>query len=244
MNMEQEVKSVIETKLEDGTIAKVIEEEFEKSIRNSVTRLFSSYGDVTKVLKGKIEAVMVERIENQDFSKYLVKMDSLLSEFVEQAMGENLKLAENFKSLLLEESIEKIYLSDLFNKWMQHVAKDVETDGLEVEFDDAPYYESVEVTMSFEKQEDRAWSSFEYAIVYFECEHDESMNMALRLWCYNGKWTIRHQWPSAEMKSLRNLDEFVVFLMRLTQDGTEIELDVTDDRDEVCPEKEPEASFS
>jgi hypothetical protein len=244
MNIEQEVKRVIEIKLEDGTIAKVIEEEFEKSIKNSISGLFSSYGDVTKVLKGKIEAGMVERIENQDFSKYLVKMDSLLSEFVEQAMGENLKLAENFKGLLLGEPIEKIQLSDVFNKWMQHVAKIVETDGLEVEFDDKPYYESVEVTMSFEKQEDRDWSSFEYAVVYFECEHNESMNMALRLWGYNGKWTIRHQWPSAEMKSLRNLDEFVVFLMRLTQDGTEIELDVTDTRDDVYPEKEPEASFN
>ena len=240
MNIEQEVQSVIEKKLEDGTIAKAIEEEFEKSIKNSVDDLFSRYGDVTKVLKKKIEEVMVERIESRDFSRYLVKFDTLLNEFIEKAAGENLKLAENFKGLLLEEPIEKIDLSVIYNKWKKHVAENVETDGLDT--DSYSSYEAVEVKMKVEVEEERSWSSFRYATVYFECEHDEEMNLAIRLSCYKEKWDILHHGRGVNIRSLRGLGELEIFLMRLSQDDTEIVLDIDDEWDEVIPVKEPESS--
>jgi hypothetical protein len=243
MNIEQELQSVIEKKLEDGTITKAIEEEFEKSIRNSVDDLFSRYGDVTKVLKKKIEDVMVERIENQDFSKYLVKMDSLLSEFVEQAMGENLKLAENFKGLLLDEKIEKISLSAIFEKWMKYVAENVDTDGLEVDYDDGLRYEEVGVSLSVEIEDEKSWSSFRYASVYFECEHDESMNLGIRMWKYRSKWEIYAYGSQVDIRSLRGLRDLDILIMRLEQDSTKIEMDTEFESEFIVPEKEPEASY-
>lgn len=65
---------------------------------------------------------------------------------------------------MVEEDIKEIKTSDLFEKWCEFVAKEVETNGLEVNRDDGePAYESVNCTMEVEHVEGRSWSDFEKA---------------------------------------------------------------------------------
>lgn len=247
MTLENSIKDVISQKLEDGSVEKIIGEQFEIGLKKALDNLFSSYGDVTKIVEKQLKSVLVPYLEGYDYSEYIVKLDSVLVEILQNTAVDNKKMLENFKELMTPKE-EKIKASELFEKWIKHVEKNVETDGLEVEYDDGVSYETVHVTMEVEEDESRSWSSFKHATLIFECEHDEEMNFAIRLSKYTGgrkgeDYDISYD-RAPDIKSLRYISDFEVYLMALAQSNTQLTLDKTYDSEDVRPEKEPEPSFS
>ncbi|MBT9286622.1 hypothetical protein KM038_15150 [Bacillus velezensis] len=246
MNLETNIKDVIAKQMEEGIVEKIVAEQLEKGISKALEHLFSSYGDVTEIIKSKLKSVIVPYLENYDYSDYITKLDHVLVGVLQNTTIENRNLLNNFKGLMSGETEKTIKLSDLFAKWMNYVAKNVETDDLEVEFDDGPEYVAVEVSVNVERNEDRSWSSFEHATILFECDHDEEMNFEIPISFYkNGtdkEWDLRYN-SVHDLKSLRHLNEFEILLMRLSQNGVGIILDIEWENDSVTPEKEPEPSF-
>lgn len=246
MNLENTIKDVISKKLMDGTVEQLVAEQLEKGITNALDNLFRSYGDVTKIIEDQIKSVLVPYLENYDYSHYITKLDTVLVEVLENSTSENRMLLENFKGLMSVDENKEVNVSELFNIWMKFVAEEVDTDDLEVCFDDGPGYEHVEVRMEVEEDEDRSWSSFKYATLVFECESDDSLNFAIRLSRYvNDReegWDIQYD-IKRDIRSLKYLNSFEILLMKMDQNGTKIILDTTYENDEVLPEAEPEATF-
>ncbi|WP_094603439.1 hypothetical protein [Sporomusa silvacetica] len=245
--LENSIKDVIGKKLEDGTIEKLVAEQLEKGVLNALDSLFRSYGDVTKVIEDKIKSVMVPYLEGYDYSKYIVKLDSVLVEVLENCALDNKKMLTNFKELMLPEERKTIKASELYDIWCKYVAKEVETNGLEIDYDDGPTYTPVEVTLNVDYDNDRSWSSFNYATLVFECEHDEEMNFAIRLNRWTGdkeedQWGIGYD-KVKDIASLRRLNDFEILLMRLDQAGTKLIMDTDSESDEITPEEEPEATY-
>lgn len=244
MNLENSIKDVIAKKLEDGTIEKVIAEELEKSIRKSLDDLFSYGGSAKKVIKEKIESVMVPYLENYDYSKYILKLDAVLVEILKNTALDNKKMLENFKSLVAYEKVKEIKTSDIFAKYMDYVAKEVDTSNLEVEYDDGVSYEYPEVSLEVEYDNERSWSDFKYATIVFECEKDEEMNIEIRISRFREYgWKLESN-PIYNISSLRGLDTFSIFLMHLAQSHTSIIIDEDYAEEGVRPEAEPEPSWS
>lgn len=245
MNLETSIKDVITQKLEDGTVEKLIGEQLEQGINKALSQLLGSYGDVTALIEKQIKSVMVPYLEKYDYSQYITKLDDVLVEVLKQVAAPNHKLVYNFQQLMLPETEKELLVTDLFTKWTEYVANNVETDGLEIDYDDEPCYQSVEVTMNVERDSERSWSSFEYATLLFECEHDKNMNFAIRLsrWKKEEGWSIDYD-KSPDISSLRSLSDFEILLMRLDQGGTQLILDSEYESDDVRPEKEPEVTLS
>lgn len=244
MNLENSIKDVIAQKLEDGTIERLIAEELEKGIRKSLEDLFSWRGDAHKVIEEKIKSVIVPYLKNYDYSKYILKLDSVLVEILKNTTLDNKKMLENFKELASYETVKEIEVSEIFDKWMDYVAKKINTSNLEVVYGDGVSYENPEVTLEVEYSEDRSWSSFKDAKIIFECEKDEEMNVEIRLKKFREyNWTITSQ-SIHDISSLRYLDEFQIFLMNLAQSGTKIIIDTEYEDVEVEVETEPEPIFS
>ena len=248
MNLENSIKDVMSTKLEDGTIEKLIGEELEKGIVKALDSLLGSYGDVTKVIEKQIKEVMVPYLEGYDYSKYIVKLDSVLVDVLKNSALENRKMLENFKGLMIvDKKVESMKVSEIFKIWSKYVAKNVEISGLEVEYDCGVSYQAVEVSFDVENDDRRSWESFQYATLVFECEHDEKMNFAIRLSRYsndkNKNWDMSYI-KSHDIRSLRYLNKFEILLMKLDQSNVKIELDKTSDNDDITPDAEPEASYN
>jgi hypothetical protein len=247
MNLESSVKDAISKKLEDGTVEKLVEEQLEKGMSKVLNDLFGHFGDVNKVIEEQLKSVMIPFLENYDYSKYITKLDSVLVEVLQGSALENKKLLENFKELLVPHEAETIKATELYEHWMKYVADNVETDGLEVCYEDDVTYENVEVSFEVEHNERRSWSDFKHALIVFECEHDEKMNFAIKIHNWEkfdkDQWTIDYN-SVHNINSLRHLNEFEVFLMKLNQNNTKIILDSEMENDEVEPEERPEPSFS
>lgn len=248
MTIEQIIKDTMEIKMKDGTVEKLVAEHLEKGIQSALENLFRSYGDITKQIESQIKSVMIPYLEKYDYSEYILKLDNVLAEVLKNSTSENRALITNFKELMTTSKVEEeINLSDLFERWTKYVAENVDTSDLEVVYEEGVIYEDVEVSLNVEYVDGKDWSSYKDAIVTFECEKDEDMNFEVRLhrWKNSSKegWDILYNSPQ-DIKSLKNLNEWEILLMRLSQNYSKIIIDTDGENDYVTPEKEPEPSFS
>ena len=247
--MKEELLKIAQESLSSDEVSDIVKDKFKNALASAVEDAFR-WGDAKHAIEDKVKEVMVPYIENYDFSEYLPKLDSVLTEIVNSdfCIG-NKKILENFKKLMLEPEQGEIKLTDLFKAWVKQCEKDIDTDGLDIDYDDGVSYQSVDCEMRFELEDKPSWSSCQRAVITFENEHDEKLNVEIPVskWIWDsGKeepYTLS-VYKDLMISSLRNLSEFDVLLLRLSRAGTAIIIDKKYDDSCIQPEKEPEASFS
>lgn len=249
MNLEENIKDVIAKKLEDGVVEQLVSEKLEEGINNALGHLFGSYGDVTQIIEKQVKSVMVPYLERYDYSKYIVKLDDVLTEVLKESTNDNRQILENFKGLMAsdKEFGKEMKATELFEEWMEYVSENIDTSDLEINYDEEPRYENAEVSLRFEEDESNySWSSVERASLIFECETDENMNVRIPLsrWKTLGEknWSIDYKSPN-DLSSLRYLNSFEVYMMRVVQSYVKLVVDVKDDQNEVEINDVPEADF-
>lgn len=247
--MKEELLKIAQESLASDEVTAIVKEKFMNTLGSAIEDAFR-WGDAKHAIENKVKEVMVPYIENYDFSEYLPKLDSVLTEIVNSGfcIG-NKKILENFEKLMLAPEQKEIKLTDLFKAWVKQCEKDIDTDGLDIDYDDGVSYQSVDCEMRFELEDKPSWSSFQRAVITFENEHDEKLNVEIPVSKYirsDGKeepYTLS-VYKDIMISSLRNLSEFDVLLLRLSRAGTAIIIDNEYDDSYIQPEKEPEASFS
>lgn len=247
--MKEELLKIAQESLSSDEVTAIVKDKFMNALGSAIEDAFR-WGDAKHAIENKVKEVMVPYIENYDFSEYLPKLDSVLTEIVNSdfCVG-NKKILENFEKLMLAPEQKEIKLTDLFKAWVKQCEKDIDTDGLDIDYDDGISYQYVDCEMRFELEDKPSWSSFQRAVITFENEHDEKLNVEIPVSKYiksNGKekpYTLS-VYKDIMISSLRNLSEFDVLLLRLSRAGTAIIIDKELDYDCINPEAEPEASFS
>lgn len=247
--MKEELLKIAQESLSSEEVTAIVKEKFMNALGSAIEDAFR-WGEAKKAVENKVKEVMVPYIENYDFSEYLPKLDSVLTEIVNSdfCIG-NKKILDNFKGLMLAPEQKEIKITDLFKAWVKQCEKDIDTDGLDIDYDDGVSYQFVDCEMRFELEDKSSWSSTQRAVITFQNEHDENLNVEIPVskWIWkNGKeepYTISC-YKDLTISSLRNLSEFEVLLLRLSRAGTAIIIDKEYDSDCICPDKEPEASFS
>ena len=249
MNLEERITNAVTEKLTDGTVEELVKKNVESAINKSLDDLFSWSGAGKKLIDEKVKEMIIPMIERHDFNQYIVKLDSILTEIINQtSLADNKEILENFKALMVEPSEKVIKLSAIFQKYCEYVAHDIDTTELEARCDDRePYYEHVTAEMEVEHEE-RWFSSSEWCRVKFWCEADEKLNKELRL--YKSKtdnnWNISWEMNTfCDITSLRNLSDFDIFIMTLKRAFVDVELDTESEyADDIEPEETPEWSLS
>lgn len=241
MEIENKIRDVISAKLGEGLIEKLIAENLEEGINHSIERLLGKYGDITQVIEGKIKEVMLEQLSSYDYTKYVVNLDCILTEILQITTLDHKKILENFKELMVERNFPQIIkVSDIFKEFKEFVAESVNVDELEI---DGLSYENVSVTMNLEHEEERGWSNCINAIIVLECKEDKKLNCEIHIskyrdypWEFVGKTDL-------SINSLRYLDRFKLYLLKLYQCGAKVEIDEEYLEDRVTPNKQPDHGF-
>ena len=79
--MKEELLNIAMQSLSDDDVKEIVKDKFKKMIERAVEDAFK-WGDAEKAIKRKVTEVMVPYIEKYDFSEYLPKLDSVLTEIV------------------------------------------------------------------------------------------------------------------------------------------------------------------
>lgn len=246
---EQRIAEAVNEKLNDGTVEKLIEQYIEKAVSQSLDGIFGYSGSGRKMIQSKLDEVMVPVIENHDFNKYIVKLDSVLTEIINNTnLKDNKDILENFKGLMKEPNKEEINLSEIFEEYKKYVAANVDTSELEAHCEDGePYYDHVTATMEVE-YEDKGWfaSSFDDCTVKFTCDEDDTLNAQIKLYkrTDESRWSFRFGQDMIDINSLRYTNEFSVFIATLNREFVKIVMDTEmEGDDDIEPDDKPEWSL-
>ena len=257
MELGEQIKKVADDMMADGTMETIIREQLQKNISKLIDDSLS-YGELRDAFKDKIKECMVPAIKNTDISQYVLDLDHILTQVVnETALAENNKILENFGKLMKstdDEYGKTIKMSTIINAYSEYVANEVDVDGLDVEFDDGPAYEAVEIEGYLEYDEERSWSLFDNAVMDFTVtgkieDQSDTLNRTIHLSHYkhdkNNVWHIDKVDALSDptIKSLKYMDSFDILLARLMRCHADIELDEDSFNDEITPNKEPEPHF-
>lgn len=246
MNLEERINHKVSEFLESGQIESKIEQAMNKAIDGVVQELFTGYNaPVKEAIQEQLESQMVPVIEKYDFSRYIVKLDDVLTDVLQHTTIENKTILENFKSFTTFEKPEKVALSDIFEKYLSHVSENIDTTKLEVEYDEEPFYVSPTCEMVTEEDFNNSWSSFEHKNISFKCDKDEGMNIELTLSKWRDEPFEIRGGGFKGVDSLRNLSEFEIYLFNLSAYDVPIEVDEEYLEESYLDiEQKPEASFS
>lgn len=247
--MKEELLNIAMQSLSDDDVKEIVKEKFKKMMEKAVEDAFR-WGDAEKAIRSKVTEVMVPYIEKYDFSEYLPKLDSVMTEIVNSdACMANKTILENFRDLMIEPEQKEIKVTDLFKAWKKKCERDIDTTGLDIDYDDGVSYSCVECEMSVEELGKPSWRNTQRALITFENEHDESLNVEIPIskWVFDSgreePYTLSLE-NDLTISSLRYMDDFQILLMRLARAKTSIIIDKDYDSDDIYPEAEPEASFS
>ncbi len=236
-NLENSIKDCISKELEKGIIEKVLSEKLEECISSAVRDMFGYSGSIKKAIEGKIESVMIPYLENYDYSKYITKLDSVLVDVLKNSALENKKLIENFSVLLSSDKApEKINISEIYKKWCDYCKENIDKDKVK----DSDYEGGYINTNLSVEEVSSDWSNYEKHVVRFECEEDEDLNVEfmLKRWKkYDETHTLDWE-KKSDLRSLRYLSEFDMFMMKLDQAYSKIILDTEYEGDEIFVENE------
>lgn len=246
MTIENSIAEMLQKKLTDGSVEKVIEEKLTRCIGECIDDMFRWSGPAKELIEQKLKETMVPAIEKHDFSNYTLKLDSVLTDIVNSTtLQDNKKILDNFKELMIADDKKEINLSDIFEKWCDYVVENVDTSGLEVEYDDDVSYERVHVEMETEDIESNSRHSPDRKIVRFTCEHDEEMNLQFDIYKYDFmKGYEVSGYGIAQINGLVRMDDMQILLVRLTRNSTAIKLDEHYLEDDIRPESKPEPTYS
>lgn len=247
--MKDELLKIAQECMTDEEVKKIIKEKLLNAFSSAIEDSFR-WGDLNKAIKEKVKDSMVPYIENYDFSEYLPKLDTVLTEIVNSDLFVgNKTVLKNFKNLMLEPQEKEMKITDLFKRWIKKCEKEIDTDGLEICYDDGISYCDVDCEMYVEIIDRPSWGCFERAIVVFKNEQDERLNKEISLISFvkssekKEPYTISIS-SDVCISSLRTLDEFEIYLLKLERTGTAILIDKEYEESFITPQEEPEATFS
>lgn len=193
-----------------------------------------SSSPVRREIDEQLRKVMAESLMDINIENYIPKLDYILTTIVrESSVGHYKRLTDNFKELLLTKDVPKqIKLSEIFEKYKECCSRYVDTYDLEIDYDDEPTY--IDLTCNFEAKEndEKQYKLNKEYIVKFNCLEDDNLNEAYKL-VYDYGTGYRLPFLALNIKSLRYLNSFEVFMLMLSERGTEIIIDKREDEDDA-----------
>ena len=251
LNLEEDLKNVVSEVMEDGTIHKMLKERVIQGFERAIDDSFK-WGELNKAITTRVKEVLVPFVESYDMSDYITKMDTILVDIIEHtALNDNKAMLKNFKSLMLEPEGKTIKLSEIFKAYKKYVEENMETSGREVEYEcGEPEYTPMSVRAYVDFEEDRGWSHFEYGVIELATEEEDqenTLNRTIKISRYKNdkkedgyRLSVGHE-PT--ITSLRHMNDFDTFLLRLERAGVKVILDFEDEFDEVYASKKPEPTY-
>lgn len=249
-NFDEDIKRIMNEAFEDGTVEAIIKEKVKKGIEDAIDSAFR-WGELKTAIEKRVKDVLVPYIESYDMGDYITKLDTVLTDIVNQtALQDNAQILGNFKKLMIEPEKKIVTLKDILEQYKRHVANNMETSGRDVLYDGTPHYEPIGVAAEIVKEEKQAWSSFEHAVLELSVEEEgqqDTLNFSIRL----SRWDSHYEEKgysinydvAPSINGMRRLSDFEIYILRLARAGVRVLDDVEYADDEAIPSAEPELTY-
>jgi len=251
-SFEERISEEVTNKLNAMDIGVLIAAQVQKGVDESLERLFSYNGGCRKIIEEKLSAVMCTSLEKYDFDEHLVKIDTVLTEVINNSIiPDNKKILESLAEYMKPVDRDGAYiLSDIFKSFCECVSKDIDVSKLEEGEEygpDGKEYAPANAKMEV-IDESGSFSARNRCEVVFTCEEDEDLNAKLYMYKTTSKgeddtWIISaatREDLTMNIYSLRYANSFTILLQRLSSNFAKIKIDAEDLGKEVEIEEKPD----
>lgn len=214
--MENLIKEVFEKKMQDGSIEAIINKKIEELISSACNDLFTWNGVIKKQMDEKLKEVMSDVLERSDFSKYTIKLTTLINSVLpETALADYKNISNSIKTICgtkLPEYKEKVKLTEIFENYVKFIEGEVFSRS---DFEDISNiedgYGSIECYMDYDEYEQQA--TFKIEGVKNADEYEKMIKIDRICGDYH---VSRGNFKNMEIKDLRHADKFELYLMVLS----------------------------
>lgn len=244
--MQEIIERVYQSKLKDGTIEKIFGQRIDKMVNDVLDDLMGYRGEVRREFRDRIAPLLIESVEHSDLGEMTVKLTHVIDEGIkhtEVAMYK--KLLDGVRTLCQQQTIEfqqKVKMSEIFKRYMDFVHEAIEAGDVHeasVETDDVRSAVFVPCTLYVEEVENKSyWGTVQEWRVELTNEigeHTDTRFTFIIRKQYDGHKHVRTDY-NMKIGDLPNMPPFAVYLLMLEQRWADIEIDVTEDRDNVLIE--------
>lgn len=215
-------------------VTEKINNAIKKATDDVIQDLFTGYNSpVKKIIDKNLRTGFLKQMKEEDYSQSVVSLELLVRQVIKQASAENNNTLKRFKDWATFEPPKVIKTSEIFDKYLEFVGKNIDTDGLEVDTVDEPSYVGGEARMEIEAND----STYQAKLI---CENDKTLNFEFDITNRADKYVW---FRDGVHPSLRMVTEFEFWLRNLAATKVKIEIDEVNMEDEIEVEEEPEASF-
>lgn len=255
-----EIESIIkETLNSNDMVHELIKAKLKTAIETAFDDAFK-WGDIRHTIEKKIKETMVPAIESCDFSTYITRLDTMLSDLANDPdVKANKRILDNFRDIITPPNVKSVPIETIFERYCKFIAETIDTDGREVCYEDGPCYVDVNCIVEAENTKSSySTSNSEHWRLTFHIGDDEEstegcynepLNFDITLYRYS--WYERGEYTMMMLndpKSLMNMTSFEAYLNALINAG--IRVTINDGLsesfyldDSVTPEKLPEAEY-
>lgn len=247
-------EEILITKMNDGTLEKVIAQRSDQMIENIVNDVFSNYSDVSNTIRKELSNAMIDQLKDYNYGQYHTKLQLILDNVMDNLTGNSEQLLNNIQTMLGTESRKTIDVSEIHKWFKSHAAENVDTSDLIPTGDEDNPYGPITITTAVNTIDTK--SIYRHAKnIELTCEEDESLNLIIGIdkWANDPdeQWRISHIVKDIDntvnyrslinrfedqgqhnildiqtpMNNLRYLTDLELQLIKLYQDQTVINID-------------------
>ena len=260
--IQDEITRVISETLKNSDfITEMISDKIKTAIESAIEDMFK-WGDAKKEIEKKLNEIMIPAIKSYDFGEYVQRLDIVMDELLHSPnVICNNKILNNFKTIMTPPDIKSLTLKQLFAEYCNFVAKNLDTDGRDINYDNGePEYEPIECIMESENTAS-TWAISNgdecYRLSFYtgedgaKSDYSDTLNVdvELRRWSWMPADEYRLQ-IKIDPHSLRYMSDFESYLYSLNMANINVKLNSDENlksgiyEDElVLPDKAPEPDY-
>ncbi len=245
--MKELINKVYETKMKDGSFERIVSEQFEKMIKDVCGDVFGYGSDIKKKMQSNIGELMSGVVESSDFSEYVVKIQTVIDETLNNSsLGDYKEMLKKIKSLFGIKEVQfgqQVKITEILEKYTEYMESELSEDDFdddEINRDDGTKNAYLECYVEVENAEDDKRGYFssirEKKLVKLghekEDEHEDTIIEFEIVKDYKDRYGVRLD-KDFRVSDLRYLPSFIVYLLNLQQACAEIIIDTTNSTDEA-----------
>lgn len=223
--MENLIKEVFEKKMQDGSIEAIINKKIEELVSQSCDSLFRWDGLIKKQMEEKLKETMSDVLEQSDFSKYTIKLTTLINSVLPETALEDYKnISNSIKTVCgtkLPSYKETVKLTEIFENYVKFIEDEIFSRS---DFEDVSDIEDgcgcIECYMEYDNYEHQVTFKIEGV------ENADEYEKVIKIDRICGDYHVsRGNFKSMEIKDLRHADKFEMYLMVLSNCYAHLEID-------------------
>lgn len=243
LNKKKDLSPAVELPNNDE-LQTLIDKAVEDAVSSVVRDLFRYGQPAHSALSARLSEELVKQIDTFDMGRFVVKLDTILADIVENCnaaeMSRHLTALSKYTQPLPPTG--KMDLGQIIDAYGTWCAETIDTDKLEINYDEGPAYAPVTISASIECNESQLYPSFTDAVLHFTCAEDETLNVdwPITNWTRLEYWSLSSR--PATFPDIISASDIELRLAAIANAATKIYVDESDLDDEVEFEidREPE----